>query len=289
MRDPFFPAPLALVRASLPLAHTLRLRTLPLHVHEILPAFCIYSFLGRVVSPLLSPRLFPAVYPQLSTKAKHNWDVHVVSLLQSLAINGLTLWLIYADPDRPRMGWRERVWGYSGATGMVQAFTTGYFLWDVLVSAADPQIFGWGALAHAGSALAVSLLGFRPFVNYYGLNFVLYELSTPFLNVHWFLDKVGMTGSWAQLVNGVVLITTFGCSRLLWGTYQSVNMYRDVWRAMQTPAELPVPRWLALAYLASNTVLSVLNVYWFGRMVQTVRARFRKPEGEQRGQRGKKE
>ncbi|MCJ1377351.1 hypothetical protein MMC17_000446 [Xylographa soralifera] len=282
MRDPFFPAPLPLVRASLPLAQALHLRTLPLHVHEILPAFCIYSFLGGVLSPLLSPRLFPSVYPQLPARTKHNWDVHVVSLLQSVAINGLALWLICVDGDHRQMDWRARVWGYSGATGMVQAFATGYFLWDGLVSAADPGLFGWGALAHAGSALAVSLLGFRPFLNYYGLNFVLYELSTPFLNINWFLDKVGMTGSWAQLINGVVLITTFGCSRLLWGTYQSVNLYRDVWRAMHTPAELPVPRWLALAYLASNTVLSLLNVYWFGRMVRTVRARFRRPEEEKR-------
>ncbi|MCJ1317412.1 hypothetical protein MMC15_002736 [Xylographa vitiligo] len=289
MHDPFFPAPLPLVRASLPLAQALHLRTLPLHVHEILPAFCIYTFLGRVVSPLLSPRLFPSVYPKLPTRTRHNWDVHVVSLLQSIVINGLTLWLMYADDDRRQMDWRARVWGYSGATGMVQGFATGYFLWDVLVSAADPGLFGWGAVAHAGSALAVSLLGFRPFVNYYGLNFVLYELSTPFLNIHWFLDKVGMTGSWAQLINGIVLLTTFACSRLLWGTYQSVNLYRDVWRAMQTPAELPVPRWLALAYLASNTVLSVLNVYWFGRMVRTVRARFRKPEGEKRGKGEKRE
>ncbi|MCJ1281914.1 hypothetical protein MMC26_001237 [Xylographa opegraphella] len=288
MHDPFLPAPPPLVRASLPLAQALHLRTLPLHMHEILPAFCIYAFLGRVASPLLSARLFPAAYGRLPARTRHNWDVHVVSLLQSLAVNGLTLWLLYADADRRRMDWRERVWGYSGATGMVQGFATGYFLWDLLVSVADPGLFGWGAVAHAGSALAVSLLGFRPFVNYYGLNFVLYELSTPFLNIHWFLDKLGMTGSWAQLVNGVVLITTFACSRLLWGTYQSVNLYRDVWRAMQTPAELPVPRWLALAYLASNTVLSVLNVYWFGRMVRTVRARFQNPQGE-KGGRGDKE
>lgn len=110
------------------------------------------------------------------------------------------------------------------------------------------------------------------------MNFILYELSTPFLNFHWFMDKLGMTGSTAQLVNGITLIATFGCSRLLWGNYQSVRMYRDVWLALQTPGELPVPPWLALSYLASTTALSVLNFYWFGRMIETIRARFEKPK-----------
>ena len=117
----------------------------------------------------------------------------------------------------------------------------------------------------------------RPFLNYYGLNFVLYELSTPFLNIHWFLDKCRMTGSRFQLVNGIALIASFGASRLVWGSYQTVNMYRDVWRALQTPGELPVPPWLALAYLVANTMLSGLNFWWFSRMIVTVRKRFEKP------------
>lgn len=87
-----------------------------------------------------------------------------------------------------------------------------------------------------------------------------------------------MSGSKAQLVNGIVLIATFGGSRLVWGTYQSVKMYQDVWLALKTPGELPVPPWLALSYLASTIVLGVLNFYWFGRMIKTVSSRFRKPK-----------
>lgn len=99
------------------------------------------------------------------------------------------------------------------------------------------------------------------------------------------MDKLGMTGSTPQFINGIILISTFGASRLVWGTYQSVKMYQDVWFALQTPGEeLPVPSWLALAYLASTTMLSFLNLYWFARMIQTIRKRFEKPtEGTLRG------
>lgn len=44
-----------------------------------------------------------------------------------------------------------------------------------------------------------------------------------------------------------------------------------------------MPYWLAWLYLGSMLVLSVLNVRWFGRMVQTVRARF---EGGKEGAEG---
>lgn len=40
-----------------------------------------------------------------------------------------------------------------------------------------------------------------------------------------------------------------------------------------------LPLWLGSAYLASNLVLNVLNYYWFGKMIQTIRTRFDPPWG----------
>ena len=89
------------------------------------------------------------------------------------------------------------------------------------------------------------------------------------------MDKFGWTGSKAQWVNGIALITTFGCSRLLWGIYQTTSMFRDMWEAYNMQGGLPVPPWLALTYVAANVTLTGLNTWWFGRMIQTVRSRFR--------------
>lgn len=150
-------------------------------------------------------------------------------------------------------------------------------------------------------------------MNYYGSTFILYELSSPFLNFHWFFDKLHMTGSKPQWYNGMILLASFFSCRLVWGTYQSVRVYQDVWRALQSgpmnvtegvarrmasPLVLGalmdgkgvveaneevlkyaegnvVPTWLAVTYLSSNLVLNSLNFYWFGKMVETVRSRFR--------------
>lgn len=160
MRDPFFKAPIPLVQLTQPLANSLSLRTLPLHAHEISLAFCTYQFVKSVVAPRVSGYLFPETYAKLSKRARINWDVHFVSMVQACAINSVALWIMYMDVERRNMDWKERVWSYSGATGMVQGFSAGYFLWDLLASIKDIDVHGPGALAHAACALAVSSLGF---------------------------------------------------------------------------------------------------------------------------------
>ena len=44
-----------------------------------------------------------------------------------------------------------------------------------------------------------------------------------------------------------------------------------------------LPSWLASVYLTSNIVLNTLNFYWFGKMIETVRSRFREPRGGKKG------
>jgi hypothetical protein len=319
MHDPFFPAPSAAVRAIQPIANWLNLSTLSLHIHEIVLAFLWYQFLFTVASPAVSTLFLPETYCRLEKKSKINWDIRFVSLVQSSVITVCALYVLSSDVERARMEWQERLWGYTGASGMVQALAAGYFLWDLQVSLKFVDVLGASSLLHAIGALLVTTIGFvsisltkivlelilftsqRPFANYYGLNFILYELSTPFLNIHWFLDKFQMTGSRLQLLNGIMLVATFGCSRLLWGTYQSILIYMDIWTAWKSPVlfeternsgtapilsftgpdatgqynQHPLPVLLVSIYLGGNTVLTALNFYWFRKMIVSILKRFR--------------
>ncbi|KAL7276797.1 hypothetical protein RUND412_000221 [Rhizina undulata] len=278
------------------------LPTLPLHIHQVIYAFATYHLTFLLLSPILSRVLFPKTYPFLNARSKINWDVHVVSFVQSTFICVLALWGIFTDAERKEWEYEEgyegalkRVFGYTVAGGAVQGFAAGYFLWDLMMSAWYLKIFGLGFLAHALSALLVFSLGFRPFVNYYAPVFILFELSSPFLNIHWFCDKVGLTGSKLQLYNGILLLCTFFCCRLLWGTYNSFLVFRDIFHIHASPPpptinvpvnsteaaeidhpfkDMHVPLWLAAIYLGSNITLNCLNYFWFYRMIQTVSARF---------------
>ncbi|KAL2068829.1 hypothetical protein VTL71DRAFT_15167 [Oculimacula yallundae] len=307
MLDIFPPAPSYLVQASKPLADFIGLWTIPHHIHEVLAALLAYQIIFSVISPFASSRLAPKRYHGLSSSRRISWNAHVTSLIQSTFITFLALYVIWSDEERRNMDWVGRIWGYTGAIGAVQGLAAGYFLWDLMLSIVHFKVFGSGSLAHAVSALLVTSMGFRPFANYYGLNFILYEISTPFLNIHWFCDKLNMTGSRIQLYNGIALMTTFFCSRVLWGNYQSLCIYRDVWTALHTPTidlkyasetsifdymtttgldvvsnshDMKLPLWLVFVYLGSNTLLSFLNMYWFSKMVETMRKRFQPPHAK---------
>ncbi|RAL09913.1 TLC domain-containing protein [Aspergillus homomorphus CBS 101889] len=232
MLDPFPPPPEWLREAVEPWALYLNVPAVTEHAHEIIIAFTGYLFIHFFLSPWLSPILFPRHYPNLNRRTKLNWDVHVVSLVQSTFINAMALWAMWVDEERSSMNTAERVYGYTGVCGLVSAFAAGYFIYDLIVSAVYIKMFGVGMLFHGISALWVFSFGFRPFVNFYSPVFILYELSSPFLNIHWFLDKVNMTGSKLQWYNGMLLLFTFFSCRLVWGTWQSVAVYKDMWYAL---------------------------------------------------------
>lgn len=124
-----------------------------------------------------------------------------------------------------------------------------------------------------------------------------------------------MTGSNLQLVNGVFLMSSFFGSRLVYGVYQSYSVFTDIFHAMayqETAAgknwlafakeDIPskamsnplgeefiqvmryaggkqIPYWYAITYLTANVVLTMLNIYWFGQMIKTIRKRFDPPFG----------
>lgn len=160
MIDPLPRPPTFLSSLTQPVADALSLRTLPLHAHEVLLAFTIYYLMDTVLAPRLSSQLFLKTYSSLPQRTKINWNIRVVSTIQAIFICALALWIVVADEERENMNLEERIWGYTGALGMTQAFAAGYFVWDVKISATNVGILGWGSLAHAVSALLITSLGF---------------------------------------------------------------------------------------------------------------------------------
>ncbi|OXV05171.1 hypothetical protein Egran_07061 [Elaphomyces granulatus] len=172
MLDPFPPPPLWLKESVEPWATYFRLATLPEHVHEILFAFAFYMFIQFYLSPRLSTYFFPQFYLNFPRRTQLNWDVHIVSFVQSTLITILAIWITIADQERWDMTSGGRVYGYTGACGLIQALATGYFLYDLVVSTLYFDMFGVGMFFHAISALWVYSQGFVS----------IYFLFLPFLH-----------------------------------------------------------------------------------------------------------
>jgi hypothetical protein len=122
---------------------------------------------------------------------------------------------------------------------------------------------------------------------YYGIQYALIELSTPFVNFHWFLNKLGRAGSKLQIANGMVLIVVFATCRLVWGSYLTVVFSRDAWSALHakgshwtvydySPRQDPLLLehealwWVVAVFLSSNAVIMSLSAFWFTKMIKMV-------------------
>ncbi|KAL2913661.1 hypothetical protein HK105_206821 [Polyrhizophydium stewartii] len=204
-------------------------------------------------------------YARLTPLKKAAWCIHIVSVVFSVIICTASA-PIFFMPELEA----DRLFGYSYYAGSVYAFACGYFLWDTVISIYYIKESGLGFVLHGVTCFFVFLLSFRPFLQYFGCVFLMFELSTVFLNVHWFCDKTGRTGTRLQWINGIFLITTFFSVRIVFGFYQSYRYFATCYALWDI-----VPKHLFYFYATADTILCSLNLWWFWRMIQSITSRFK--------------
>ncbi|KAG0152361.1 hypothetical protein CROQUDRAFT_649752 [Cronartium quercuum f. sp. fusiforme G11] len=252
------------------LSDLLHLPKLPDHLLIIISSTFI-CFIIQFTSHLsISPKLFPQHYNKLSKFTKFNWDTHLVAWVHSFYATFIAIYVLLNE-DQFSMIHDDKIFGYDHLAMNFLSISAGYFLWDIIVSSVLVlKGYGIGFFLHAFSCFIAYLYTIKPFVGYYGFVFLLWEASTIFLNPHWFFDKIGMTGSKAQMYNGVALLITFFLSRLVLGNWASYQIFLHG----TNPAirERVGPKTMN-TILCLDVLLSVLNIYWFYQMIASIKKR----------------
>lgn len=247
---------------------------LPKHVHEILLAALFYHciFLG---SSRWSKYFWPG-YKTLNSKTQTNFDIHVVSMVQCNLILGLSMPL-FCDPDLAE----DHVYGYTPYSAFIASMAVGYFLWDAITSVWYVKYFGVGFAVHGIAAGFVFLQGMRPLILHYCPHFLLFELSTPFLNVNWFATHMHdvQVPFLLRAINGAFLLLTFFFVRIVWGFYMVYFVFKDLFSS-RVMALNQHPQWISWGIVLANIALNTLNVYWFYKMQNLARRALSEPPSE---------
>lgn len=148
----FAPPPPQFVKLVTPLCEQFGFNALPLHLHVILGAAVFYQVIF-LLSPIISSPF--KSYNTLKLRSKINWDIHVVSMVQSILI----CWLAFLALGDPQLQ-ADRAFGYSAFGADVSALACGYFIWDTYVSIKYANLFGIGFALHGIASLFVFLFGF---------------------------------------------------------------------------------------------------------------------------------
>lgn len=234
------------------------------HWHEIAAAALVY-FGIQMASPALCTRYWGLAYTNLNAKTRLNFDIHVVSMVQCIVsvVILLPTWFHPHFQNRAADPYSS-LYGYNPYTGFVSAVTVGYFVWDMYVCLRHIKLFGVGFLLHAFVALFVFSNSFRPYCMPWVPAFLLFELSTPFVNINWFASRLpaGTVSDRTVAINGVCLLVTFFLVRIVWGFYAVALLAYDMWHVWRHD------HWFfPVSTLVLNVSLDVLNVYWFSKML----------------------
>lgn len=213
------------------------------------------QFLSRMISPMICKS-----YKDLSESTKVEWDVKVVSQIFVLSILPM---VYYARQDQSyHSNETEMLYTTTAFTEKIFGIAVSYFVWDLCMCMLFFDIYGFTFSIHSSCCVIVYIVASQPFAPYYALTFLFFELSTIFLNIHWFLDKTKQTGSLTQLVNGVILLTTFFSARILYGFYISFYLLSDL-----HDQRLKINTFLLSVTVFLIFTLNSLNVFWFRKMI----------------------
>ncbi|KAJ6597184.1 TLC domain-containing protein [Mycena vulgaris] len=236
------------------------------HLSVFLGSFALFNVIHLALVPIIGRLFFPS-WARMGSRTRNNWAVHICSQFHAIIIIPLALRCL-ALPELDA----DRAFGWTEASGTVQAVASGYFLWDSIDAIVNFEDLGF--VLHGLACLGIYLSSFQPFLAYYASRCLLWEASTFFLNIHWMLDKTNRTGSTLQLVNGVFLVATFFFVRLMFGGYTSYQFFQTLYYGRN---EIP-PLAIALTG-AGNVLLQGLNWFWLAKMIASLRKRFAPPKG----------
>jgi len=250
-------------------------------------------FGGQIVGGLIGRKLFPdgswTSDSETGTdpidnakkleKRRKDFNINFVAFFHATLASILCLYTIFTLPPKVV----NNVYAYSPESETIFSISTGYFLWDTIVSI----VFSWGPgfISHGIACSAVYGFSLFPFLHYWGLYFLLYELSTPFLHLRWLSLQLGVHKT-RPVLFGIIqytFVVVFILVRIVLGTLASYQWWGQMIALLSgtyNGGVAPHSKFVVFAYLGANIVLNGLNWLWFAQIISTAMGRggARKPK-----------
>ncbi|CAL9760035.1 unnamed protein product [Musa acuminata subsp. burmannicoides] len=145
--------------------------------------------------------------------------------------------------------------------------SVGYFLADLaMIAWSYPSLGGMEyVLHHTLSAIAVAYTMLSGEGQFYTYLVLISEITTPGINLRWFLDTAGMKRSQAYLVNGAMVFLAWLVARILLFIYlfYHIFLHYDQVRQMRSFGYLLI--------FVVPSALAIMNIIWFGKILKGLR------------------
>uniref|UniRef100_A0A803SXP2 TLC domain-containing protein n=1 Tax=Anolis carolinensis TaxID=28377 RepID=A0A803SXP2_ANOCA len=186
-----------------------------------------------------------------------------VSTLHALIVGLFCLYILWFD-DAVNA---NPIWGDPWLVKLNVAITCGYLLYDLLLLMRYWRTLGDSLFVchHLAALYAYGYVLSRGVLPFFANFRLISELSTPFVNLRWFLDTAGWPrSSWLVLANGLAMMVVFFVVRIA----VIPSYYAQVYFWYGTPEYERLGLWVQLAWIVPSVALEVLNVVWMYRIIR---------------------
>ncbi|KAH9251123.1 hypothetical protein BASA81_011022 [Batrachochytrium salamandrivorans] len=205
----------------------------------------------------------PSLPVKLSKKDISQLSVSVPAFLHAVVVSLMSLYVVLAYSNPPSL------YDYIPLAQTIFCISTGYFAWDIcMVFFVMPKLEPMFA-CHAIICFLSYLLAMYPYLHYYGVCFLLFELSTPFMYVRQtlimfkqYLPELDLDSYIYKVEVAFALI--FAVVRIGFGFPMSYGVWRDVLSTQQPLGHHP---FIPYYYVTADSLLCILNVLWMRAMV----------------------
>ena len=216
----------------------------------------------------------------LKDKTRIRFCVKASSMVHCLIVLPVCTYLIFVDT--PRSLEVDHIYGRSKASDLVFEISTAYFFWDfiaVLVYKTIP----WDYFIHHSACFLVYVIVQQPFFHYHALRPLLFEYSTIFFNLRFWMMTLKIDSVYIRLFTATQIgfIATFFATRIIMGVPISYYVFKDLWEVYSS-GRLNHP--ISAIYLSiCNIGVLVLNLVW-GRKIVRMGTRLLFPRKESKQQ-----
>mmetsp|Transcript_12023 Transcript_12023/g.19111 ORF Transcript_12023/g.19111 Transcript_12023/m.19111 type:complete len:259 (+) Transcript_12023:316-1092(+) len=192
-------------------------------------------------------------------EGRKKFSSRIVALVHSVFACVWCLYIMWVDHEEHAKISADPMYGHSDSVSMLFAHSAGYFIWDI-VSVLRKEELDKGFIAHAICCSLCYVFGQYPYLQYFGIRFLLFEMSTPFLNIMMLLRQLGHIESryhtWSKNMFGY----TFLSVRIFFGFPTSYSFLSEAFPLLWSNTHHSTL--VVVYYIFANLALNFLNVFW---------------------------
>lgn len=203
-------------------------------------------------------------YNGLTKIQRIEWNNRGVSTLHAIFISTMSLYFVFwSDLFSDHQSTGLVTFRNSTPSTVTLGVSVGYFISDLgMICWLYPSLGGVEYIVHHSlSAVAVAYSMFTGEGQLYTFMVLISEVTTPEINMRWYLDIAGLKKSNAYLINGVVIFFAWLVARILLFIFMFYHVYLH---------HAQVMRMHIVGFLLVHGVpsaLAIMNLMWFGKII----------------------